>query len=169
MRLLKQLYGFFESCDMSYKTPDEYHRCDRLMNPMKTDPTSCVSIKDKSLWGLSGSCVEKMIRTKTETFRSVCRLTHSKFEITDDGVLSYSFFLAYLLNWIKTIVMGTWCIKQSIFQPKRLFQLMTPFSKLFSSRMKLSWLSHIQRDHLYDIYQCAEAAEDIFKNSHLER
>ncbi len=62
----------------------EGHHCNELgMIPFRSDPALCRLMSEGLLVGLSGCCVEDLLRARASEFKSVSARTRAKLEIGD--------------------------------------------------------------------------------------
>lgn len=64
---------------------------DLQLQPNKTDPSLCFSIKDCKLVGIHGSYVDDLLRPDDEEFRQWCLLTYERFVTTGDEKIQTTF------------------------------------------------------------------------------
>ena len=91
LQLMKPLYGLCKSGDLWHATLDRHHRQDLGMKSLDTDPTLYHLVSDGTLFGLSGSYVDDMIRCGTQEFRRHCLSTNNRFDMADDEILPCTF------------------------------------------------------------------------------
>ena len=164
LQLLTPLYGLCESGDLWHATLDKHHRQDLGMTPLDTDPALYYLVMDNSLAGLSGSYVDDIIRCGTDKFKSHCRSTGKRFEMSGTETIPCIFTGFRLSHDSQNFIQID---QRQYIQKLRPLPEDGTYKDLASLRMQLAWLSHSRPNLLFDVSQLTQVTEDAFEEDRL--
>lgn len=84
LKLLKPLYGLYESGDLWHATLDRHHRLDLKMTPLRSTTALYISMENEVLRGLLRAHVDDLARTRNKEFKVISQNTKGKFCMAED-------------------------------------------------------------------------------------
>ena len=163
MKLIKLLYGLFESGDLWHQTLDEHHKKEISMKQLRSDPPLCLARYEKrKVQRFSGGYVDDILRAGGMNFTELAEKAAKRFRMGDDEQIPCEFSGLQINKGAGGMVYHSQ--KQYLRQLEAL-PLDAPLWGFLSIRTRLAWLTNTQPDCMFEISQIAQVTNSMFKES----